>query len=452
MILNRRYFENGVSPDTLSKLITANETQRSHRQGLMDYYLGKHSILSRPKKSMGAANNKIVANYAKYITQMSTAYFLGSPVTYSAGEGTDIKAIKDEYFAQNLSSVDCEIAKGSSIYGNAVELVYSDEAAVPRSVYLPPVSAFVVYDDTVKRSKLFGVYYYREINIDGSLGDGVIYYADDRYIRRYKGYNGFTQIEVTGEEEEHYFGAVPFIEYKNNDECQGDFEQEISIIDSYNTLMSDRVNDKEQFVDSFLLLLGLDITSDEAKELKEEKILCGEPGGEGKYLSRALSESDVEVLRNALIEDIHKMSMVPDLTDEAFAGNVSGVAIKYKLLGFEQSIRNKERLFEKGLRERLELYMNFLNVKKNVAVVPLHEIDIEFHRNLPANELEIAQMVSTLSGIVSDETLLARVPFVTDAKEEAELAAQERQNKQEAALNAMGGYKTPVKASEDDEE
>ena len=114
----------------------------------------------------------------------------------------------------------------------------------------------------------------------------------------------------------------------------------ISLIDAYDVLMSDRVNDKEQFVDAFLLLLGMEIDCDQAKKLRREKFLCGEIGGSAEYLSMGLNEADTEVLRQAIKEDIHKLSMVPDLTDEEFAGNLSGVAIKYKLLGFEQALRN----------------------------------------------------------------------------------------------------------------
>ena len=84
--------------------------------------------------------------------------------------------------------------------------------------------------------------------------------------------------------------------------------------------------------------------------------------------------------------------------------------------------------------------------------VPIHRIDVEFHRNLPSNELEISQMISNLTGLVSDETLLSRVPFVTDAKEEAKLVVKERQRKQSEAMKSIGDYKGPIKASEDDEE
>ena len=187
-----------------------------------------------------------------------------------------------------------------------------------------------------------------------------------------------------------------------------------------------------QYVVAMLLLVSIDLDSDTSSKLIEEKILESlDKDGRAEYLSKALAEADVEVLRNALKEDIHRFSMVPDLSDEEFAGNLSGVAIKYKLLGFEQHIKNKERLFETGLKERFALYNGFLNVKRNMPIVPVHKIDVEFSRNLPANELELSQMIANLIGIASTETLLTRLPYVTDAKEEAQLAAAEAQEKTE---------------------
>jgi len=47
-------------------------------------------------------------------------------------------------------------------------------------------------------------------------------------------------------------------------------------------------------------------------------------------------------------------------------------------------------------------------------------IDIIFTRNVPSNDTDIANMVNTLSGIVSDETLLAQIPFVEDVEAELE--------------------------------
>ena len=46
--------------------------------------------------------------------------------------------------------------------------------------------------------------------------------------------------------------------------------------------------------------------------------------------------------------------------DSHFSGNVSGLAMEYKLLGFEQKIKIKERFFVKGLEKRIELISRLL--------------------------------------------------------------------------------------------
>ena len=66
-------------------------------------------------------------------------------------------------------------------------------------------------------------------------------------------------------------------------------------------------------------------------------------------------------------------------------------------------------------------------------------MEITFTYNLPANELEIAQMISLLTGTVSSETLLERIPFVSDAKEEAELAVEEKTESYRRRLESTQG-------------
>ncbi len=57
---------------------------------------------------------------------------------------------------------------------------------------------------------------------------------------------------------------------------------------------------KEQFVDAFLFLTGIDLDSEQAKKLREERILMGYEGAAAQYLSKVMSESDIEVLKDSL--------------------------------------------------------------------------------------------------------------------------------------------------------
>lgn len=215
---------------------------------------------------------------------------------------------------------------------------------------------------------------------------------------------------------------MPINEYQNNKENIGDFEQQIGLIDAYNNLMADRVNDKEQFIDAILVLYGTYLSDDDdddgkaAKALRELKLLELPADAKAEYLTRTLDETGVEVLRKAIKEDIYTFSHVPNLTDENFVGNSSGVAMEYKLLGLEMITKVKQRYYTKALRKRIKLFCNYLSLKQ--ILVDADSIVPVFTRGLPKNLVEIAQTVTNLKGTVSQKTLLSLLPFVEDPDEE----------------------------------
>lgn len=165
-------------------------------------------------------------------------------------------------------------------------------------------------------------------------------------------------------------------------------------------------------------------------------------GSSAQYLTRQFDEGSVEVLQRRLEQSIHKISMTPDMSDENFASNTSGVAMKYKLLPLEQRTKIKERYFAEGLRERLELIQNALSAQGS-AVLDLSQIEITFSRSLPVNELEIAQTAQTLSGIVPQETVLGMIPAITDVQDALDKLEAERQETLKAQQEAFGNKPLP---------
>jgi len=148
--------------------------------------------------------------------------------------------------------------------------------------------------------------------------------------------------------------------------------------------------------------------------LRQDKLLyLPDKDALAAYLAKPSNGDAADILRKTLKDDIHKFSMIPDLTDENFAANASGVAMKYKLFGLEQLVMVKERWFKEALYERLLIFTNFLSVKGKAKINP-QDVEIVFKRSLPANDLEVAQMIGLLDNIVPRGLLLAQVPFVTD--------------------------------------
>lgn len=415
-----------ITNQVLNDVIEYNEKYKERYRMLEDYYIGKHGILNRTKEDR-LSNNKVVVNHAKYITDTNVGYLLGNPVDYSVSDDYDIQPLLDIYKKQTINDLDSEIAKDVSIFGKQYEYVYANEDAEPRSCESDNKNTIIVYDDTVEHNKLFGLIY-RPIKKGDIFKYWEIIYVDDKIKRTYKSYS--KSLNQIGTDEEHAFGKVPIIEYKNNPEFLGDYEPVLSLIDAYNLVQSDRVNDKEQLVDAILCMYGFDFDSEQASMLKESRMLANIPtDGKVEYLIKTLQESDVDILRQNIENDIHKISMVPNMSDENFVGNSSGVAIRYKLLAFEQNIKNKERYMEKGLMERFELYNNFLTTKSQMSEVPVEEVDAVFTRNLPSNDLEISQMINNLTDHVDSETLISQLSFIKDASEIVELKKKEEEAK-----------------------
>lgn len=411
----REEFEGGIPPRALVE-----SCLREHLGGverlnrLRAYYDGHHAIESRVR-SAGLPNLRMTHAYPRYITTMASGYLIGNPVEYfSEAQPEALAAVMRAYAACDMHSVDTELARSASISGRGVELMFADEAARPRSAALDPRDAFVVYDESVESRPLLGMRCAPWRGRDGrARGYRVEVYTPERTLTYRAASLAELHMDAPESVREHYFGQVPLIEYWNDESERGDFESVLSLIDAYDLLQSDRMNDKQQFVDALLVLYGCTLETDSrgrtpGQQLREDKALSlPDCDARAEWLCKQLNEADIEVLRSAIKADIHKMSMVPDLTDECFAGNSSGVAMRYKLLGLEQQTRIKERWFQEGLRQRLRGYARFLTFRGDKPL-DADEVRMRFTRSLPANELEAAQTLRTLEGLLPREELEQR--------------------------------------------
>lgn len=437
-IMTTEFSGNEITPEIVKEYLKRHcRNELSRLQMLRDYYMGEQSIMNRSKED-GLKNNRIMVNHALYIANFTSAYLVGEPVSYSSFTKTDISAVTDVLTGADSKTQDADLALDIAIFGRGYEMMYmsSDSVPVPKLARLSPLNTFVVYDDTVEQKPVFGVHCYP------------IYDGGNR-IKKYKGLycteNTVFEIEADARmseikllsENPHFFGTVPINEFYNNGQRTGDFEGVIPEIDGYNTLLSDRVNDKEQFVDSLLLIKGSTMGDSEEEQtenynaIKRNRVIEVAEGADAYYITRQFDESAVEILQSRITSDIHKISGVPDLSDENFAANASGVAMKYKLMGLEQIIKIKERYFTEGLKYRLNAIVNILEVKAK-AKINVSDIKITFRRSLPVNEAEIAQTANMLKDIVPQSTLLSIIPAVEDV----EKAVKELENeKRKSAEN-----------------
>lgn len=377
-------------------------------------------------KDSSKPNNKIANAYASYITDTLVGYFIGEPITYTSNDDVLLQDLNMMFEYNDEADENAELAKNASIYGVAYEMLYlSEEDKMIRFKTLNPKEVIPVFDKTIEQNLLAVIRYYEDYDYAEDKTFTIVEVIDNAKVRRLRLDNSFTLLD----EYKHYFSMVPVAIFKNNEEEIGDFEQVISLIDAYDKMESDSLNDFEYFVDAYLALYGYNADNEDVARMKENRVLLMDEGTSAEWLIKQTSDTYVENMKNRLDKDIHKFAKCPNMSDQEFASNASGVAIKFKLLGTENLVSIKERKFKRGLQQRLEL-MSMINSVLREGF-DWRAIDIIFTRNIPSNDTDIANMVNTLKDIVSEETLLAQIPFVDDVQAELERLKAEREENKE---------------------
>lgn len=425
-----------VRPEVLRWLLERAEQQAGRFRRLREYYLGNHPIL---REERSGDEVQVAVNYAKYVVDVALSYYLGEGVKYDSnpevrngprrGKKLDLTWLLYWYDRQNMAELDLELGRSMGIFGESLELCYaSDEKRpLPKSAAIFPGNGVLVCDDTVEHKKLFGLVWEKQNRLDGGTFYTVSIYTD-RTVKHFRSDDlSSAAFYPVGEAGEHWFGEVPMILYENNSHRQGDFEQIISLIDAYDQLMSSRLTDKKKFVDALLVFFGMTLREGDEGRLAQEKFLDGAPlDARVEYIQKTFDESGVQVLADALVREMHKMTQTVDMTDEKFSGNTSGQALKLKLMNMDLLAKGKQRRMERGFKERLRLYNRWFYVMGEMERFDPAEVDVVFTVNRPVDEAGVLDTVTRLQGIVDDQTLLSQLWFIRDPAEALENIRKQR--------------------------
>lgn len=424
-----------IPSQVLTWLVRKAETQQGRLNRLWRYYLGQHDVFCRKRREEEVP---VAVNYAKYVVDTVLGYYLGNPVKYDGNPTDDQGRVQQLgwlqrcYDRMHADEIDAAIGKTMGVLGECLELCYADGAGMPRSARIDPRNGILVCDTTVEHKKLFALIWERRERPGGERYYFVTVYTPSSVQEFISGDLRGESFAPAGEKREHWFGDVPVIAYTNNEERQGDFEQILSLIDAYDELMTSRLTDKRKFVDALLVFFGMTLAEGDEQRLAVEKFIDGAPlDARAEYIQKTFNEGEVQVLADALVREMHKMTFTVDMSDCQFAGNSSGQALKLKLLTMDLLARNKMRRMERGLRERMELFARFAGVRQREFYLDPTQVDIVFTPDLPINEAERVDMVCRLKGLVDDQTLLSQLWFIRDPAEAVQNLQQQAEAEKE---------------------
>lgn len=307
--------------------------------------------------------------------------------------------------------------KNALIYGQAPQLCYCNEQHEKRFRNLNPETVIPVYSDDLDEILLYVIYYFPKVDWDSDAWEETyeVNVYDSKFIHHYETDSSFANLKMVEEPEEHYFSEVPFSIFYLTDDGESIFKCIIGLQDAYNKLLSDSVNDWEAFVDAYLVLKNMTATEEDIADMKENRILMLDDDSDAFYLTKNANDTQVQNLLDSINVAIHTIANSPDFSSEEFGSGVSsGIALQFKLVGFNNIAANIEGQFRKAILRRIDLLNNLFTLLDTEAF----KVNVTFNHNLPQDIGNVADNVNKLRGIVSDETLLAQIPFITDVGEE----------------------------------
>lgn len=422
------YLNRGVelTPDLLLKIIQRyKENELPKLQRWKNYYDGKHNILLKHYKDSSKPCNCIVTNYCKIIADTYGGYIAGKSITYTSNQ--DIDDIQDAINYNDADAEDMAFLMNALIYGVAYELQWLDRDSKNRFSQINPLNAFAIFSNTLDCELLYFVRWYDADAFDNSDSVYIEVYSANSIVT-YKSLSLGSSLQLV-KEEQHYFRDVPVSVFYLNESEENIFNCIISLNDAYNELQSSEIDDFQAWVDAYLTLTGADMDSEEVAAMKENRVLVLPEGATADWLVKSASDTQIVNMLENIKKNIFKVTACPDMADETFLAQ-SGTALAYKLVGFENVASGIVARFTKAIQRRIELICNIMNLKASEAI--WRDININFVRNLPVNLTDTIQLVAALKGIVSDETLLGQIPFITDVR--AEIDAVQKQKESEMSL------------------
>lgn len=415
--------ETEMTPELLAELLDEYRQHYAERLEVLESpFRRKFGIFARPRREDYKPDNHLSVNFCRQIATTFEGYFIGEPVDYRHANEAAARWL-DDYVARNgQAGIDAQISMGCSKFGRAFELLYMNESGDAASAYISPRAGFVIYDDTVVSEPLFGVTFSYDED-----GNTVGAWSDRNAKVQFRTGSGGIEFDKP---EPHPFGGVPMVEYVQDDDAIGLYEDVFNLVDAFNAAISEKANDVEYFADAYLAVTGMELPDDFKKDLRKYRIinLFGDTGATNAFfLAKPNADVTQENLLTRLEVLIHKTSMVPDITDESFY-TASGTALTKRLMPMANMAKTKERKFKDAAKRRFRLLANVPG--------PFDDwqgVEIVMRRNMPPDIATEAGVAGALMGITSEETALS-VLSVVDSPQ-AEMARKEAER--EAAAAAM---------------
>jgi len=327
--------------------------------------------------------------------------------------------------------------RNTGIFGVSYELLYIDGVmdaktlnmnAEVKFITIDPRQMILLYDYSSEPKKVVAIRYY---HVSDNQDIVEVYYADtiEIYTRELDSGGNWNLKFVKSAP--NFFGEVPVVAYYFGDEMMGLIEPVMPLIDCYDILLSDSMNEFDRFANAYLILKKMSLVdplkrkepgafSQALAKLKRYRVFeLQDKDSDVKFLMKDIPFGFIQFMTQFVQKQIHTQSHVPDFAGEKFTG-ASGIAIQRLLFDFENVCSDAEADFDVGLYERIRL-ISIIYKKLGRAYGDYSAINISHKRNSPLNLQEFANTASMMKAAGFSRYVIADImpdDVIPDVEEE----------------------------------
>jgi SPP1 family phage portal protein len=451
-------FNNSVNELTREELIKIyiDEFNASKERRLMEkgerYYRSDNDILERkmiryeneqsvPDETK--TNNKLAHAFMHTLVDDKVNYLLTKPYSLKCDDETYLNTVEDtlgKRFQKMLNRMGTE----ASNKGIAWLHVYIDADGQFKTMKIPSEQVIPLWVDNDHeelqalirfynvevyegKSKKFitKIEYWTPENVEYYvMTDGRVILDAEMYLDDENDYDGHFKVS----DEPYMWERVPFVPFKNNDFELPDLQFVKTLIDNYDLTRSDVANLLEDIKNIIYALKGYggENLGEFMRDLAYYRAVKLE-ADENSGLEKIETTINIEAAKEhyeALKKDIFDFGQGVDKNSDKLGNSPSGIALKFIYSGLDLKCNSLEEWFKWAFNELLY----FVNMYLDITNQPTSdkEIEIIFNRDIQINETESITNCSNSQGVISNKTIVANHPWVTDVDDEIKQMDEEK--------------------------
>jgi len=360
------------------------------------YYRGEHDLIYNVQ---GNDHNIAIHNFVSKFCDEEVNYCLNNPISYvsKTGDPEIIKAI-DKYLNHWKTNHNSILMRNLEIYGKCYNLHYIDAKGRFCERLLTPLNA-IAYRDHDGIPQRF-IHFYTLQYDNAEYYD--VYYPDG-HIDTYKD-NGLWNTQ------RQPFRGVPVSVCEMDDISETIFSKIRTLQDSYNQVLSDQVAIIESYKTAYLIITGVSIDDDTAKNLQSKGLLALPANGKASWLMKDVPDSYIQNMLVNLRDAMYSATNHID-GNEKLQSNTSSLALRTRLTFLEQRSKSMYDYVSDAIYDRLERLFEYLSIK-GIGNYNVADIEVKFTPSIPVDTMSTVQIISQLGDIISHETALSQLSFI----------------------------------------